>query len=120
MTNSKLLDRVGQMSAAEKRVLSLLTFGYPNKQIAAVLGVTEATVKAYVTSILSALECSNRTQAALIGLCLRNRLSVEGIIGRNRAYDAIHHFMDRFKEVHIGDKGRLHRKEAPASGRQSA
>lgn len=120
MINSQLLDRVSSMGDHEKRVLSLLTFGYPNKQIAGVLGVSEATVKGYVTSILIALECSNRTQAALIGLCLCNRLSVDGIVGRHRAYSAIHRFMDRFEEVYSSDKGRLHLKEASASGRQSA
>ncbi len=108
------------MGDHEKRVLSLLTFGYPNKQIAGVLGLSEATVKGYLTSIFAALDCSNRTQAALIGLCLRNRLSVDGIIGRHRAYGAIHRFMDRFEETCIGDKARIHLKEASASGRQSA
>jgi len=120
MINSQFLERVKSMGHHEKRVLSLLTFGYPNKQIAGVLGVSEATVKSYVTSILTKLECSNRTQAALIGLCLRNRLSVEGIVGRHRAYNAIHRFMDRFEDVCVSDKGRLNLKEASASGRQSA
>lgn len=120
MMNSQLLDRVRSMGDHEKRILSLLTFGYPNKQIAGVLGVSEATIKGHVTSILTKLECSNRTQAALIGLCLRHRLSVEGIVGRHRAYGAIHSFMDRFEESGISDKGRLHLKEASASRRQSA
>jgi DNA-binding CsgD family transcriptional regulator len=120
MTNNQLLDRIRSMGAREKCVLSLLTFGYPNKQIAGVLGLSEGTIKTYVTSILAALECSNRTQAALIGLCLRNGLSVEGMVGRHRTYGAIHRFMDRFAEVCIGDKGCLHQKKLSASERQSA
>ncbi|MCC7252143.1 helix-turn-helix transcriptional regulator [Hyphomicrobium sp.] len=114
MMNSQLLERVRSLGDQERRILSLLTFGYPNKQIAGVLGLAETTVKSHITSILVALECSNRTQAALVGHCLCHRLSVEGIVGRRRAYGAIHRFMDRFEDVYNGDQVRHRMDEASA------
>ncbi len=46
-------------------VLQLLAKGMSNKEIASVLVITEKTVKAHVSSILSKLNLSDRTQAAL-------------------------------------------------------
>jgi DNA-binding CsgD family transcriptional regulator len=118
MMNKHLLDRVKLMRDQEKRVLSLLTFGYPNKLISSVLGVSEATVKYYVSSILIALQCSNRTQAALVGLCLLNKMGVEDIVGRRRAGAAMHLHMNRFeKSAPIGAPSLRYDKEASASGR---
>lgn len=48
-------------------VLARLVDGESNKQIAAKLGITEATTKMHVTAIFKALSVKNRTQAALAG-----------------------------------------------------
>ncbi len=45
--------------------MQLLAKGMSNKEIASVLVITEKTVKAHVSSILSKLNLSDRTQAAL-------------------------------------------------------
>lgn len=55
------------------RVLSMLSAGLLNKQIAAELNVSEATVKAHVSALMQKLGVSNRTQAVL----LAQRLSLD-------------------------------------------
>ncbi len=57
-------ERFG-LTAAQSRVLDLLTKGKSNRDIAETLGVTEGTVKVHVTAILKALHVSSRTQALL-------------------------------------------------------
>lgn len=57
-------ERYG-LTAAQSRVLDLLTKGKSNRDIAETLGVTEGTVKVHVTAILKALHVSSRTQALL-------------------------------------------------------
>jgi DNA-binding NarL/FixJ family response regulator len=47
------------------RVLMMLCEGLLNKQIAFLLGVSEATIKAHVTAILRKMHVHNRTQAVL-------------------------------------------------------
>ena len=57
--------QVDVLTARENEVLQLLEKGMSNKEIASVLVITEKTVKAHVSSILSKLNLSDRTQAAL-------------------------------------------------------
>lgn len=47
-------------------VLLLLAKGYPNKQIAASLFLTEHTVKAHISALFTALHASNRTECVQI------------------------------------------------------
>ena len=56
------------LSPAEVRVLSLIAEGKTNKEIAALLSVTEDAVKGQVRNILSKLGANDRTHAAMIGL----------------------------------------------------
>ena len=65
----ELMDR--ELSDQQKRVILLLSEGYANKHIAWVLGIEEATAKAHVSAILKKFGCTNRTQAALLGLRVR-------------------------------------------------
>lgn len=48
----------------EAQVLALVSQGRPNKQIGLDLGISEATVKVYLKSVLAKLRLSNRTEAA--------------------------------------------------------
>jgi DNA-binding NarL/FixJ family response regulator len=57
-----------ELSPAEIRVLRLISEGESNKEIAATLGVSVDTVKGQVKSILSKLDASDRTQAAMIAI----------------------------------------------------
>ncbi len=53
------------LTPRQLQVLSLLTQGDSNKEIAFKIDIAEATVKMHITSILKTLGVSNRTQAAL-------------------------------------------------------
>lgn len=54
------------LSTRERQVLDLLAGGRSNHAIATELGLTEATVKSYVSTLLTKLGVRNRVQAALI------------------------------------------------------
>jgi DNA-binding NarL/FixJ family response regulator len=72
----KVLDRVRRLASAdqpeelaaltdqERRILSLVAEGKTNKEIAAVVYLSDKTVKNYVSSILSKLNLERRAQAA--------------------------------------------------------
>ncbi len=64
---SKELPTVLQaLTPREKEVLSLIAKGANNKEIAQELYISERTVKAHITSILSQLNLRDRTQAAIL------------------------------------------------------
>lgn len=65
--------RLAALTPQQFRVLSMLSSGLLNKQIAAELDVSEATVKAHVSAVMQKLGVSNRTQAVL----LAQRLSLD-------------------------------------------
>lgn len=56
------------LSARELEVLHLLVGGNSNKDIAKLLGITEATVKSHVSTILMRLDVDDRTQAVVAAL----------------------------------------------------
>ena len=58
-------DRISALSGAQTKVLMAMADGRPNRQIAADLRLTEATVKAHLTAIFRKLGVRNRTQALL-------------------------------------------------------
>jgi DNA-binding NarL/FixJ family response regulator len=53
---------------ARKEILSHLLAGHSNKLIARELGITEATVKVHLKSVLRKIGADNRTQAAIWAL----------------------------------------------------
>jgi len=61
-------DPFKDLTSREKDVLILIARGFSNKEIGQALSLTEATVKGYVSTILSKLNISDRTQAALIAV----------------------------------------------------
>jgi DNA-binding NarL/FixJ family response regulator len=56
------------LSAREREVLQLMAGGNSNKQIGSALGITEATVKSHVSTILQRLDVDDRTQAVVTAL----------------------------------------------------
>lgn len=62
----QLRDDPDALTARETEVLQLLAQGQSNRRIAGALFITERTVKFHVSSILSKLGVSNRTQAAAV------------------------------------------------------
>ena len=57
-----------ELSPREQEVLQLLVNGKSNKEIASELGITNATVKCHVSTILMRLNVSDRTQAVVAAL----------------------------------------------------
>jgi DNA-binding NarL/FixJ family response regulator len=56
---------IDSLTAREREILLLLAEGKSNKEIAAQCHITEKTVKTHVSHVLSKLELSDRTQAAI-------------------------------------------------------
>src|SRR5215218_2038395 len=52
------------LTARELEVLERIVRGMSNKEIAAALGISEATVKSHINNVLSKLDAADRTQAA--------------------------------------------------------
>ena len=60
------VNPIAALSPAQMRVLNGLKRGLPNKQIAFELGLTEKTVKAYLSMLYRKLGVSSRTQAVIL------------------------------------------------------
>ena len=58
------------LTPRQREVLGMLALGDSNKQIAALLSITEATTKMHITAIFKFLGVSNRTQATIEALKL--------------------------------------------------
>jgi len=67
------------LTEREMDVLRLVATGRSNKEIAAALGLTEGTVKGYVSAIFMKLDVADRTQAAL--LAVKHGLSGDSMSG---------------------------------------
>jgi DNA-binding NarL/FixJ family response regulator len=67
---TELAEHTGEedLSARELEVLRLVARGHANKNIAALLAITEETVKSHITRILAKLRANDRTHAVTIGL----------------------------------------------------
>ncbi|MGY0236709.1 response regulator [Longispora urticae] len=63
---TRALALVAELTGREVEVLSCVGEGLSNAQIASRLYLSEATVKSYVSRILTRLGCANRTQAGLL------------------------------------------------------
>ncbi|HCH23164.1 MAG TPA: DNA-binding response regulator [Oceanospirillaceae bacterium] len=66
-------ERIAALTPQQLRVLTMVSAGLYNKQIADELNVTDATVRAHVTEIFRKLGVTNRTQAVI----LFNRFQVD-------------------------------------------
>lgn len=66
----EMADKVSQLTPTQLRVLLGVLDGRLNKQIAYDLNITEATVKAHMTAVMTKLGVQNRTQAALAARAL--------------------------------------------------
>jgi len=62
---NEIIARLSTLTPQQVRVLIMLSEGLLNKQIAYDLGVSEATIKAYVSAILQKLGVDSRTQAVI-------------------------------------------------------
>ena len=60
--------RTSRVSGREGEILHSLLAGNSNKQIARQLGISEATVKVHIKSVMNKTQSRNRTQAAMWGL----------------------------------------------------
>jgi len=63
---ARLAKAISSLTPQQFRVMSMLTQGLLNKQIAYDLEVSEATIKAHVTAILRKLGVNSRTQAVIV------------------------------------------------------
>ncbi|MGI9399800.1 MAG: response regulator transcription factor [Rhizobiaceae bacterium] len=63
---SDMMQRLQSLTPQQSRVLGMLGEGLLNKQIAYELSVSEATVKAHVSAVLTKLGVDSRTQAVII------------------------------------------------------
>ncbi|APE29031.1 response regulator transcription factor [Aurantiacibacter gangjinensis] len=60
------LQRIANLTPAQRRILGQIREGLLNKQIAYELDISEATVKAHITAIFRKLGVVSRTQAAML------------------------------------------------------
>jgi len=65
VSETELAERMAQLTPQQFKVLMMMSRGLLNKQIAYKLNVSEATIKAHVSAIMSKLGVNNRTQAVL-------------------------------------------------------
>ena len=62
---------MSKLTAAESRVLALVSLGRTNKEIAAAFGISSATVKRHLENVLRKARLKNRVEAAIYGMVMR-------------------------------------------------
>jgi DNA-binding NarL/FixJ family response regulator len=77
--------RLATLTPQQIRVLMMLSDGLMNKQIAFELSISEATVKAHVSSILQKLDVDSRTQAVIAAARIEQG-QFEALLKRNPVY----------------------------------
>ncbi|WP_439572547.1 response regulator [Phreatobacter sp.] len=77
--SARLAARLASLTPQQVRVLMMLSEGLLNKQIAYELSVSEATVKAHVSAILTKLGVDSRTQAVIAA----SKIAAEGWPGQS-------------------------------------
>jgi len=65
-----LENLTSKLTAAEKKVLALISSAKTNKEIAFALGISPATVKRHLENVLRKLTLKNRVEAAIYGLII--------------------------------------------------
>src|SRR6185436_12799565 len=60
------MQKVGELSAQEQRILALVVEGKTNKEIGAALGLSDKTVKNYLSNAFQKLNVTRRSQAAAL------------------------------------------------------
>ena len=65
-----MAERIASLTLSQLKILVGLQQGRLNKQIAFDLGVSEATIKAHLTSVFRKLGVHNRTQAVILAQSL--------------------------------------------------
>ena len=68
LAGSRPAEASEPLTARESEVLEMMAEGLANKMIAHRLGISEHTVKFHVTSVMSKLHASTRTEAVMLGL----------------------------------------------------
>src|SRR5688500_5001903 len=81
------LNSVRGMTPREQEILQALVTGSSNKMIANRLGITEATVKVHLKTLLRKIDVNNRTQAAI--WAMNNGFSAEGAPAPIRGLHAV-------------------------------
>jgi two-component system nitrate/nitrite response regulator NarL len=75
------------LSPREQEILQALVTGASNKMIANKLGITEATVKVHLKTLLRKIDVNNRTQAAI--WAINNGFTAEGVAAPARSLQAL-------------------------------
>ncbi|MCB0155866.1 MAG: response regulator transcription factor [Anaerolineae bacterium] len=70
VTNAHKDSHSGQLTGREQEVLSLVAKGMSNHAIALTLHLSKGTVKVHVSNILSKLQATSRTEAAMVAIQL--------------------------------------------------
>jgi len=77
LANSLLHSRPVALSRRQTQLLGLLVQGLKNREIAAEMGISEGTVKAYLTTLFEKVGARDRFELALYGL--KNLRNVRGV-----------------------------------------
>ena len=81
------MNSIRGLSPREQEILQALVTGASNKLIAIRLGITEATVKVHLKTLLRKIDVNNRTQAAI--WAMNNGFSADGVAVPTRSLQAV-------------------------------